>query len=318
MAQAERLAIQSDLAWVSLYNGAINGEVSERMVSAIKAFQKDHGAKQTGVLNPQERGVLSAEAKKRQDNVGWKIVTDATSGARVGLPAKLVPLIVSDISGTKWSSATGTIQIEFARRKEAGATTATVADKEKKLNARKTDYSVVKPDFFVLSGSQGLKKFYVRGQTRDDEVRVLTIMYDQATEGTMIPVSVAMSSAYNPFPGNAVAQNIPPPRRKVEYSTGIIASADGAIVADRQATDGCMTIAVPGYGNATKIADDQTRELALLRIYGASGLKPLAMSGTGVTKSSVSLTGIADPQNQGGRSAVTNVTAVAAPRWRRP
>ncbi len=98
MAQAERLAIQSDLAWVSLYNGAINGEVSERMVSAIKAFQKDHGGKQTGVLNPQERGVLSAEAKKLQDNVGWKIVSDATSGARVGLPTKLVPLIISDVS----------------------------------------------------------------------------------------------------------------------------------------------------------------------------------------------------------------------------
>lgn len=313
MARTERLAIQSDLAWVSLYNGAINGEVSERMVSAIKAFQKDHGGKQSGVLNPQERGVLGAEAKKLQDNVGWKIVSDASSGARIGLPTKLVPLIVSDVNGTKWSSATGTIQIEFARRKEAGATTTTVADREKKLNARKTDYSVVKPDFFVLSGSQGLKKFYIRGQTRDDEVRVLTVMYDQATEGTMIPVSVAMSSAYNPFPGNAVAQNVPPPRKKVEYSTGIIASADGAIVADRQATDGCMTIAVPGYGNATRIADDEARELALLRIYGANGLKPLAMSGNGTAKSSVSLVGISDPQNQGGRNAVTSVTAVAAP-----
>lgn len=313
MAQAERLAIQSDLAWISLYNGAINGEVSERMVSAIKAFQKDHGGKQTGVLNPQERGVLAAEAKKLQDNVGWKIVSDATSGARVGLPAKLVPLIVSDINGTKWSSATGTIQIEFARRKEAGATSATVADKEKKLNARKTDYSVVKPDFFVLSGLQGLKKFYVRGQTRDDEVRILTITYDQATEGTMIPVTVAMSSAYNPFPGGAVAQNALPPRKKVEYSTGIIVGADGAIVADRQATDGCMTIAVPGYGNATRVADDEARELALLRIYGASGLKPLAMSGNGATKSNVSVIGIADPQNQGGRNAVTSVAAVATP-----
>ena len=313
MAQAERLAIQSDLAWVSLYNGAINGEVSERMVNAIKAFQKDHGAKPTGVLNPQERSVLSAEAKKLQDNVGWKIVSDATSGARVGLPTKLVPLIVSDINGTKWSSATGTIQIEFARRKEAGATTATVADKEKKLNARKIDYSVVKPDFFVLSGSQGLKKFYVRGQTRDNEVRILTIMYDQATEGTMIPVSVAMSSAYNPFPGNAVAQNLPPPRKKVEYSTGIVASADGAIVADRQATDGCMTIAVPGYGNATRIADDEARELALLRIYGANGLKPLAIAGNGATKSNVSITGISDPQNQGGRNAVTSTSSVATP-----
>jgi peptidoglycan hydrolase-like protein with peptidoglycan-binding domain len=313
MEQAERFAIQSDLAWVSLYNGVINGEASDRMVAAIKAFQKDHGAKETGVLNAQERGALSAAAKKLQDNVGWKIVSDATSGARIGLPSKLVPLIVSDVSGTKWSSATGTIQIEYARRKEAGATTATVAASEKKLNARKADYSVVKPDFFVLSGSQGLKKFYIRGQTRNDEVRVLTILYDQATEGTMIPVTVAMSSAYNPFPGNGVAQAGPPPRKKVEYSTGIIASADGAIIADRQATDGCMTIAVPGYGNATRIADDETRELALLRIYGASGLKPLAMSGNGATKSNVSLTGIADPQNQGGRNAVTAVTATAAP-----
>lgn len=313
MEQAERLAIQSDLAWVSLYNGAINGEASDRMVAAIKAFQKDHGAKETGVLNAQERSALSAAAKKLQDNVGWKIVSDATSGARIGLPSKLVPLIVSDVNGTKWSSATGTIQIEYARRKEPGATTATVAASEKKLNARKADYSVVKPDFFVLSGTQGLKKFYIRGQTRNDEVRVLTILYDQATEGTMIPVTVAMSSAYNPFPGNGVAQASPPPRKKVEYSTGIIASADGAIVADRQATDGCMTIAVPGYGNATRIADDEARELALLRIYGATGLKPLAMAGNGATNPKVSLTGISDPQNQGGRNAVTSAAAVAAP-----
>lgn len=311
MEQAERLAIQSDLAWISLYNGAINGEASDRMVAAIKAFQKDHGAKETGVLNAQERGTLSAAAKKLQDNVGWKVMSDATSGARIGLPTKLVPLIVSDVNGTKWSSATGTIQIEFARRKEAGATTATVAASERKLNARKADYSVVKPDFFVLSGTQGLKKFYIRGQTRNDEVRVLTILYDQATEGTMTPVTVAMSSAYNPFPGNAVVQAGPPPRKKVEYATGIVVSADGAIITDRQATEGCMTIAVPGYGNATRVADDEARELALLRIYGASGLKPLAISGSGATKPGVNLTGIADPQNQGGRNAVTSVAATA-------
>src|SRR5476649_229121 len=46
MAQAERQAIQSDLAWAGHYNGAINGEVSDRMVAAIKAFQKDRGAKE--------------------------------------------------------------------------------------------------------------------------------------------------------------------------------------------------------------------------------------------------------------------------------
>src|SRR5450432_3769223 len=53
IARTDRLSIQSDLAWVGLYNAAINGEVSDRMVAAIKEFQKDHGApRQTGVLNP--------------------------------------------------------------------------------------------------------------------------------------------------------------------------------------------------------------------------------------------------------------------------
>src|SRR6202022_357395 len=55
MAQAERLAIQSDLAWVGQDNGAITGDVSERMVAANKEYQKSRGGKATGVLNPQER-----------------------------------------------------------------------------------------------------------------------------------------------------------------------------------------------------------------------------------------------------------------------
>ena len=201
MAQAERQAIQSDLAWVGQYNGAITGEVSERMVAAIKEFQKERGGKQTGVLNPQERGVLAETAKRRQDNVGWKIVTDAGTGARLGMPTKLVPQQSTDANGAKWSSSTGTIQIQLARRKEANPTTAKLAEQEKKEPAgRKVDYTVVKPDFFVLSGMQGLKKFYVRGQFKGDEVRILTILYDQATEGTVEPVVIAMSSAFNPFP----------------------------------------------------------------------------------------------------------------------
>src|ERR1700732_2882380 len=82
MAQAERQAIQSDLAWVGQYNGAITGEGSERMVAAIKEFQKERGGKPTGVLNPQERGALAETARRRQDSVCWKIVTRGRRGGR--------------------------------------------------------------------------------------------------------------------------------------------------------------------------------------------------------------------------------------------
>src|ERR1700736_2519445 len=308
MAQAERQAIQSDLAWVGQYNGAITGEVSERMVAAIKEFQKERGGKTTGVLNPQERGALAETARRRQDNVGWKIVTDAGSGVRLGIPTKLVPQQSSDANGAKWSSSTGTIQIQLARRKEANPTTAKLAEKEKKEPAgRAVDYTVVKPDFFVLSGLQGLKKFYVRGTFKGDEVRILTILYDQATENTVEPVVIAMSSAFNPFPAGAQIAG-PPPRKTVEYGTGVVVSEDGAIVADREVTDGCLAIAIAGFGNADRPAEDKDHDLALLRIYGARGLKPLALS-EGAAKSGVDITGIADPQNQGGGVAPSTIKA---------
>jgi peptidoglycan hydrolase-like protein with peptidoglycan-binding domain len=311
MGQAERQAIQSDLAWVGQYNGAITGEVSERMVAAIKEFQKSRGGKQTGVLNSQERGVLAETAKRRQDTVGWKIVTDPRTGARLGVPSKLVPQQSSDANGAKWNSSTGTIQIQLSRRKEANPTTAKLAEQEKKEPAgRKVEYTVVKPDFFVLSGMQGLRKFYVRGQYKGDEVRILTILYDQATEGTLEPVVIAMSSAFNPFPSGAQLAG-PPPRKTVEYGTGVVVSDDGAIVADRQITDGCLAIAIAGYGNADRVAEDKDHDLALLRIYGARGLKPLGLT-NGAAKSGVELTGIADPQNQGGGVAASTVKASMA------
>jgi peptidoglycan hydrolase-like protein with peptidoglycan-binding domain len=311
MAQAERLALQSDLAWVGQYNGAITGEVSERMVAAIKEFQKARGGKQTGVLNPQERSLLAETARRKQDSVGWKIITDATTGARLGVPTKLVPQQASDANGTKWSSPTGTVQVVLTRRKEANPTTSVLADREKKEPPGRTvDYTVVKPDFFVLSGLQGLKKFYLRGTFKGDEVRILTILYDQAMENTVEPVVIAMSSAFNPFASAAQAAG-PPLRKTVDYGTGVVVSEDGAIVADREITDGCLAITIGGFGSADRVAEDKEHGLSLLRIYGARGLKPLNLAGNGAA-ANVELTGILDPQNQGGGSAASSVKALAA------
>jgi hypothetical protein len=288
------------------------------MVNAIKDYQKAKGGKPTGVLNPQERSVLAETARHKQDSVGWKLVTDGVTGARLGIPAKLVPQQTSDANGTKWSSPTGTVQVVLTRRKEAGPTTAKLADQEKKdPPGRTVDYTVVKPDFFVLSGLQGLKKFYLRGTFKGDEVRIVTIFYDQAMENIVEPVVIAMSSAFTPFPMPVAG---PPPRKTVDYGTGIVVSADGAIVTDREVTDGCIAITIGGLSHADRIADDREHGLALLRIYGAGGLKPLelapgqakANANTANLTTNVELTGILDPQSQGGGAAISIVKAQAA------
>src|SRR5207302_3306903 len=195
---------------------------------------------------------------------------------RLGLPSRLVPQAASDANGAKGTSPTGTVQVVLARRKQAGPTTAKLAEQEKKEPGRNIDYTVVKPDFFVLSGLQGLKKFYLRGTFKGDEVRILTILYDQATENTVEPFVIAMSSAFNAFPAAAQTAG-PPPRKTVEYATGVVVGDDGAIIADRQITD-CLTVAIAGFGNADRVAEDKEHDLALLRIYGARGLKALDLT----------------------------------------
>lgn len=310
LSQAERLALQSNLAWIGLYNGAISGDVGERMINAIREFQQSLGGKPTGVLNQQERGALAETARKKQEAVGWKIATDPGTGVRLGIPHKLVPQQASDANGARWTAANGSIQIELSRRKEAEPTTAKLADLEKKVPGRKVDYSLVKPDFFVLSGLQEQRKFYIRGTFRGDEVRVLTVLYVRAIENIVDPVVIAMSSAFTAFP--APVQNAgPPPRKNVEYGTGLVVNDDGAILADRQITDGCVTIAIAGHGNADRVADNKEHDLALLRIYGARGLKALDLTRS-PTKSGLNITGIVDPQDQGGRAAVTSVKASVA------
>ncbi len=307
-AQAERLALQSDLAWAAEYNGAITGEANERMTAALKAFQKNNGGKITGTLTSQERTLLADAAKKQQDNVGWAIVSDAATGTRLGVPLKLVPQQSSNADSARWASTTGTIQIVVSRRKEAAATIAAVAEREKKEPAgRRIDYTAMRPDFFVLSGMQGLKKFYVRGQTKDGDVKLMTILYDQATEGTMAPVVIAMSSSFTAFP-TGVQAGVPAPRKKVEYATGVVVSADGAIVTNRAAVEACQSIVISGHGNAERVAEDKSHGLALLRLHGARGLTPVAISAAAIVGSG-DIVGIADPQSQGGAAAVSSVKA---------
>ena len=301
---AERIAIQNDLIWTGDYNGVVSGEFGDRAIAAVKAFQKRNGGKETGVLNPPERTALAAAAKPKQDNVGWRLVDDMGSGARIGVPLKLAPQAIQAIGGMRWSSARGEVSVESFRITQPGTTLPALFEKMKREpTGRKTDYSVLRPDFFVISGLQNLKKFYVRAQIRSEEVRGFTVQYDQAMDGIMEPVVVAMSSAYTAFPvGGTVA---PPPRRKVEYASGVVV-APGVIVTSREALDGCYVTTVAGLGGADRIAEDKGTNLALLRVY-APDIRPVALGDT--KAGDTMLIGVADPQVQSGGGAVSSVKA---------
>lgn len=243
---------------------------------------------------------FSAEA------VGWQLIEDAKTGARLGVPEKLAPHVSASRSGTRWSSAQGQIQIETFRLAEAALPA--LFDEEKKTAHRQVTSSNLKSDTFVIMGVQGLKDFLVRADARGSEVRGVTVLYDQATEGTMSRVAVNVANAFVGFPDpNAM----PPPglRRRVEYGSAIVVGSDGDLVTPAHNVDDCQAITVPPFGHAERLAEDKANDIARVRLYGARNLVPAPFADANMQAGDVTLIGIADPLAQAGDAAPTSVPA---------
>ncbi len=276
---------------------------------AVKSSGKRHDGRDAGILTTADGDPLTAPANFPGEAVGWRLIEDPATGAYVGLPEKLVPHAGASRTGSRWTSAQGQIQIETFRLTEAALPA--LFDEEKKASRRQIASSELKPDSFVISGVQGLKNFLVRADARGSEVRGISILYDQATEGIMGRVAAAIANAFAGFPDpNGVAP--PGMRRMVEYGTAIVVSSDGDLIAPGHVTDECQAITVAGFGHAERVAEDKTNDLALIRLYGARNLVPATLTGDGDQKGQggeLTLVGVADPLAQAGDSAVTSAAA---------
>jgi hypothetical protein len=307
--QDERLKLQAALLWSGDYTGAVNGE--DPMLTAVKNFQKRIKSKISGQLTAAERASLIAAAREHEQEFGWSVVADPATGIRIGLPTKMVPHVREAARGTLWSSAHGEVQVETFRLNEPGLKLQALFEQEKKTpETRKVEYSVLRDDSYFVSGIQGLKKFSVRASIRNGEVRGFTMLFDQAMEGIVAPVMVAMASGFSPFPQRSAP--FAALSKSVEYGNGIIVSAQGHIVTDARLTHGCQVIVASGLGDAERVAEDKDHGLALLRIYSPAKFQPLAFARDAAPApkaSDVTLIGIPDPKDQDGRGKLVEIKA---------
>jgi hypothetical protein len=273
--------------------------------AAVGPGRKGKAAAKDAHLSPLPAGPMTVPHPQA---VGWSIIDDAATGARLGLPLTIVPLASSTRTGSRWISPHGQIQVETFRLHEAALPA--LFDEEKKIQHRAVEHGELKPDSFVISGMQGLKEFIVHVEASGTELRGLTILYDQATEGTITPIALAMSNAFQGFPDPNAG---PPPgkRRSVEYATAIVVSSRGDLLTTKQVTDDCQAITIPGLGHAERIAADGAADLALLRVYGARNLTAAALAGADGAGGDLTLVGVADPLAQAGGDAVTSTRAQA-------
>ncbi|MGC2783282.1 MAG: peptidoglycan-binding domain-containing protein, partial [Roseiarcus sp.] len=144
--EATRKAVQEALVWLGLYVGVNDGEFGKRTHDAILAFQGSGKAPADGALSPPLLNALLAAGQKARDAVGFQVVSDPKTGAKIGAPLKLL-------------NARGGARLAFASSADPDLS-ALYARLSAPTPTRKVSYKAIKPDaFFVVSGQEGPVKF---------------------------------------------------------------------------------------------------------------------------------------------------------------
>ncbi|RDJ20779.1 serine protease [Bosea caraganae] len=293
--EAERRAIQTDLIWAGAFNGAVSGSFGPLTFRGINTIKAATRGAPDGILNPVERRALAQRAAAARDAAGFRLIADERTGARIGIPSKLLPKRDVSPNGGRWQSEDGRVTLDTSTTPPGGDTLDILFERATSavVQGRKITYKLLRPDFFVITGETATGKFYRRLSSGPAGLRGFSIGYDKALTPVVDPMVIAIAASFEPFPTGpmpaaapAVASAsgatpapgsqpaVPPPvaRATERYGAGLIVG-DRLVLTATAAIDPCKALRVGGRAAKLRAKDDASG-LALLDVDGISGAAP--------------------------------------------
>lgn len=282
--EAERKAIQTDLIWTGHLNSAASGGYGPLTFRAINALKAASRGAPDGQLNPAERRALAQAGQAARDAAGFRIIADDRTGARLGIPATILPKRDVSPSGSRWQSADGKITLDTSAT-PPGETLEAIFEKATAPTpnnpGRKITYKLLRPDFFVVTGETPTGKFYRRLAAGPSGLGGFSIGYDKALAGTVDKLVIAIASSFEPFPtgplpaASVVASAAPatgpavqttlPVRINERHGVGL-AVAERVVVSAAAGFEGCRSLRVGG--RPARLQGAPEAGLALLTVEG--------------------------------------------------
>ena len=245
LGEAHVRSIQYDLIWSGDLNAVTDGVIGLRSLAAIRAFERRIGSAADGVLNGPERRRLAADARAQREAMGYEIVLDEATGARIGVPFARVDGPVEAGSGARYAAPDGSVEIVTHR--VAGASgLRDLHRRELARPGREVTYELRRASWFVATGREGARDFYTRAQTDGTETRAFTVTYHHDLEREIEPVVVAMSDDFEVFAtvlGARVAAASLGPLRTIPPEPP--RAGDGPAPGDRRAEPAPASVAPP-------------------------------------------------------------------------
>jgi peptidoglycan hydrolase-like protein with peptidoglycan-binding domain len=277
--EAERKAIQNDLIWTGDFNGVAGGEFGRRTYDAMLAFERRSQSPADGILAPAERAALKAAADAGRAALRFGAVTDPATGIRIGVPGAMLTQRVAVENGAVYRRPDGAVTLQLVSL-PAGQTLPELFERMRQDGpGRKVTYRLQRPDWFVVSGEEGARKFYTRLAQGPDGVRGYTFRYPADQSANLDRIMIAIANTFEPFPGTEIAANparaggqaSPPPLvqpalRAVEPRHAIsgVALGPGRALTSAAALKSCASPTVGGQ----PVAASPAGEVAILAAPG--------------------------------------------------
>lgn len=199
--EAVRRAIQDALVWTGDYAGLTDGGFGKGTLTAIKAYQARAKAKADGILTAAMRASLVADGTKARQAAGFSVVDDPKSGVRIGVPFKLLDQRAVGRTGAIFKAKDNSASLETFTEDPAKTSLADLFQRGTGDPAKHITYKVLRPDFFVITGEVGGKRFFTRVASGPAGMR--GFVFGFPANPAFDRISVAIADSFVPFPSPA-------------------------------------------------------------------------------------------------------------------
>ncbi|KAB0682680.1 serine protease [Aureimonas leprariae] len=310
-----RVGMQMRLAWTGDYKGGFSGAIDPASLRAIRDFQARHGMEASGVIDEAFLKLLVSESDRAQQGVGFRLVDDTVTGARVALPLDLVSDNGRTPIGRVWRSADRSVEVETVRLTGTDETLdGLYATLSHPTASRSVDAATRSEDGFSVSGTEAGRKYVMRFKGVDGDVRGFGVSFDAAAGASILPYAVVAANLFDlsiPANGSEIVAaadtgigQVPetaaavapkhrlsalfesrvkseeerPNKEKADSSgSGFAVSSDGWVLTNAHVAGSCRTVMVGDKGIADRVVVDEANDLAAVHV-GATFAKPLRLA----------------------------------------
>ncbi|MFG6591517.1 serine protease [Sulfitobacter sp. 1A12157] len=286
----ERKDLQIALQWAGFYDAAIDGAFGRGTRASMRAWQGANSYEPTGVLTTRQRAALMAQYNAVLDGLGLQLVRDEKAGIEIMMPTAEVNFARYEPPFAHYDSS-GNIGARVLLISQPGnqdtlyglydiMQTLEIVPLDGPRERKRNSFELIGENGSIISQTQvSLENGRIKGFTliwpAGDEDRRRRVVAEMSKSLTRLPGVLDAAAGNNDTQAIDLVAGLQIRQPKIARS-GFFIDGNGAVVTTSEVVASCGRVTLDADTDATVVATDEARGLALLK--PESRLAPLAVA----------------------------------------